>query len=48
VKKKDFDFLAVGPQDKINVEVTALTSPSFAENTVQNALSSKRKQLPDD
>jgi len=34
--------------DTINVEVTALTAPTFSENTVKNALNAKRKQIPDD
>jgi hypothetical protein len=48
VKQQDFDFKAVRSSDTINVEVTALTAPAFAENTVRNALNAKRKQLPDD
>jgi hypothetical protein len=48
IKRDDFDFLAVRPNDSINVEVTALTAPTFSINTVDNALDSKRKQLPDD
>jgi hypothetical protein len=48
VKRKDFDFRAERPTDTINVEVTALTAPAFAANTVKNALNAKRKQLPDD
>ena len=52
-KTKDFDFQAVrtwgyGMRDKINVEVTALTTASFSEQTVKNALNAKRKQLPND
>jgi hypothetical protein len=47
-KREDFDFRAVRPNETINVEVTAFTAPSFAENTVKTALNAKRKQLPDD
>ena len=48
VKRNDFDFRAVRPSDRINVEVTALTAPAFSENTVRNALNKKHKQIPDD
>jgi hypothetical protein len=48
VKKADFDFQAVRPDDNINVEVTALTAKEFSEKTVKNALHAKKKQLPDD
>jgi hypothetical protein len=48
VKKADFDFQAVRPEDNINVEVTALTAKEFSEKTVKSALNAKRKQLPDD
>jgi len=48
VKRYDYDFRAIKPSDTINVEVTALTAPTFSENTVKNALNAKRKQIPDD
>jgi hypothetical protein len=48
IKKEDFDFTAVRESVSINVEVTALTTDSFKENTVMNALNQKRQQLPAD
>jgi hypothetical protein len=47
IKREDFDFSAVGKDDTINVEVTALTAPAFSMRTVRNALGAKRQQLPD-
>jgi hypothetical protein len=47
VRGKDFDFQAVRDGETVNVEVTALTAPNFAPETVKNALQQKRKQLPD-
>jgi hypothetical protein len=46
VKGDDFDFVAVKGEEKINVEVTALTAPAFSVRTVSNALKTKRKQVP--
>lgn len=46
-KREDFDFQATRDGERINVEVTALTAPSFSIKTVKNALDQKRKQLPD-
>jgi hypothetical protein len=59
MKRADFDFRAVRRlkitvakpyilTKHINVEVTALTAPRVSIRTVQNALNTKRKQLPTD
>jgi hypothetical protein len=48
IRGQDFDFSAVRDPDEINVEVTALTAPSFSLKTILNALNHKRKQLADD
>ena len=45
-KGEDFDFAAAVGSETVNVEVTALTAPSFSTNTIENALNTKRKQLP--
>jgi hypothetical protein len=45
-RQDDFDFQAVRNKETINVEVTALTAPSFSEKTLLNALHAKRRQLP--
>jgi hypothetical protein len=42
----DFDFVAIGHGQTINVEVTALTAPSFSEKTIANMLHGKRDQVP--
>jgi hypothetical protein len=47
VRGQDFDFQTRRGDETINVEVTALTTGSFAPETVANALQQKRKQLPD-
>lgn len=46
VKRQDFDFEAVNGAEQINVEVTALDEKSTEPKTVANALSTKRKQIP--
>jgi hypothetical protein len=43
---EDFDFQAARGHETINVEVTALTAPTFSPQTILNALHQKRKQLP--
>jgi hypothetical protein len=43
---EDFDFVAKRGGKLINVEVTALTAPSYSESTVVTALKRKRSQLP--
>jgi hypothetical protein len=48
IRGQDFDFSAVRGSDEINVEVTALTAPSFSLKTILNALNHKRKQLAGD
>jgi hypothetical protein len=45
-KTADFDFYVIADDETINVEVTALTAPSFSAATLQNALEAKMKQLP--
>ena len=45
-KGEDFDFYAVRGDETINVEVTAVTSPNFSEETALDRLNAKREQLP--
>ncbi|WP_222876030.1 hypothetical protein [Terrihabitans soli] len=47
-KGEDFDFSVVRGGEEINVEVTSLTSPVFAESTLVNTLARKKGQLPSD
>lgn len=42
----DFDFTATHDDQTINVEVTALTAHEPSEETILNALNTKRQQLP--
>jgi hypothetical protein len=47
IRKEDFDFWCVRDQERINIEVTTLTRESFSANNIMNALTKKRKQVPD-
>jgi hypothetical protein len=44
----DFDFTAITATQTINVEVTALTAPVFAERTIVNRFKDKVDQVPKD
>tara|TARA_R110000782_G_scaffold13999_6_gene41330 strand:- start:11513 stop:12115 length:603 start_codon:yes stop_codon:yes gene_type:complete len=47
-KREDFDFSISFGETVVNVEATALSGKQFGSKNIKNALSKKRKQLPDD